>query len=616
MVCALCRVVMLAAVMVCSASLATAAPVVGPSDDTFYTAPSPLPDGSHGDLIWYRTASVNLGADAPQVSAWNVMYLSTDAVGAPNAVTGTVLVPAASSSAGSWSWSWWGWVWNPAPAPASHSVILYAVGTHGLAQKCAPSKQMPQGMDYETANLVAALKAGYAVLVSDYAGYTNGDTPTYLAGISQGHAVLDIFKAASQIPASGVAANSKAAIWGYSQGGQSAGWAGQLQPSYAPSLPLVGVAAGGIPADFIRTGDNLNGNTGASFLLSAVVGLAEQYPADIPLNLVSNDAGKQAIAQSKTMCVFQSLFTLMNDYISQFTVGGLTLHQLELFSGVHATLVAQDLGGSAIPVPVYQYHGLADEFIPLDQAIALKQAYCGLGGNVTFGVYPGEHIITQFQAAPYVLSWLADRFAGKSAASTCSTTKPAPQPTANPGGGNYVVSMKNWPLNGTVHMKTLNQSIAMPAGANFTADADLTAQKISGTLSVPSFTATLRILGLPINVRLSIVAAGSTTGTASLDNDGNLHVHGHSPANLTIVSGGISFINIPLGCMTSSPVDFAIDFDGPIASLGNGNLTFTGTTTFPWMTGCGLLNGVMTALMSGPGQTYSLTVSPPSPSTW
>ena len=28
-------------------------------------------------------------------------------------------------------------------------------------------------------------------------------------------------------------------------------------------------------------------------------------------------------------------------------------------------------------------------------------------------VYPGEHITTQFQAAPQVLDWLKDRFAGK-----------------------------------------------------------------------------------------------------------------------------------------------------------------------------------------------------------
>ncbi|TAL27363.1 MAG: hypothetical protein EPO01_00475, partial [Aquabacterium sp.] len=64
-----------------AASAAFAAPVAGPTDGSFYTAPSPLPAGTHGDLIWYRTATVNLGAGAPGVKAWNVLYRSTDSRG-------------------------------------------------------------------------------------------------------------------------------------------------------------------------------------------------------------------------------------------------------------------------------------------------------------------------------------------------------------------------------------------------------------------------------------------------------------------------------------------------------------------------------------------------------
>jgi len=237
-----------------SAMSAFAAPTQGPSGMAFYTVPTPLPAGSHGDLIWYRTATATL-AGSPAFNAWNVMYLSTDAVGVKNAVTGTVFVPKAAYT-----------------GTGQRPVITYAVGTHGLNQSCAPSLQFQGGTDYETANINAALNKGYAVLVTDNPGYTNGDTPTYLAGAAQGHAALDIVKAATQIPQSPVSASAKVGIWGFSQGGQTSAWAGQLLSSYTPNMSVVGVASGGTPGDFINSAYYLDGSTGASFLLEGIVG--------------------------------------------------------------------------------------------------------------------------------------------------------------------------------------------------------------------------------------------------------------------------------------------------------------------------------------------------------
>ena len=578
-------------------ALASAAPAVGPSGSAFYTPPATLPS-SHGSLVWYRPAVINLGTGAPGVNAWNVLYTSTDSLNAPDVVTGTVLVPTAT-----WTGS------GPRP------IISYAVGTHGLAQSCAPSQQLAAGSDYETANLGAALKAGYAVVVSDYQGYTNGATPTYLAGASQGHAVLDIVPAAVQIPTAGLSSTAQTAIWGYSQGGQSAAWAGELYKSYQPSLNLVGVAAGGIPANFEASAANLNGSTGASFLLGGVIGLAQQYPTQIPLATLTNSAGQTAIAVGKTQCVFQSLFTFINQNISDYTAGNQTLSQLEAIPSISQTLVAQNLGNNAIPVPLYQYHGQADEFLPLAQDIALKQTYCSKWDNVTFVAYPSEHIATQFQAAPYVLSWLADRFAGKITLGNCIDLASQPTSTANPGGGDFVVSLNGWSLNGNIGLKTLAQSVPLPSGSTFTANTDITAQTLKGSLAIPTFQANLNIL-LPLGVDLSVTPASPTVGTASLDNSGQLHVHGHAYVNITVVSAGEGSLQLPFGCTTSAPVDLPINFDGPVSSLGNGNLAFSGTTTFPAMTGCGLFTGLFTTLMSGPGQTYAFSVVPPAPVSW
>ncbi len=580
------------AALACTLGTASAAPVEGPADMRFYDAPASLA-GQHGDLISYRGTTVNLGAGSPATKAWNVLYQSTDSRGAANVVTGTVIVPTAAWTGG-----------------GERPVVSYAVGTHGLAQRCAPSLQLNQGKDYESANISAALKAGYAVLVSDYQGYTNGAVPTYLAGASQGNAVLDIVRAATQVPLSGITSSAKVAIWGYSQGGQSAAWAAQRQAAYAPGVKLTAVAAGGVPADFPTTARYLDGSTGASFLLGGVVGLAQQYPEAIPLSTLANADGQATIARGKQQCVFESLFDLQNDKLSQYTVGNQSLDQLLAAKPeINAVVQAQNLGADKVSVPLYQYHGKADEFIPLAQTVALKKKYCGKFSNVTFDTYPSEHIATQFQAAPYVLSWLADRFAGKTTLGTCLTLNAEPKSTAYPPGGNLVVGLDKWPLTASVGLKTLGQTVNLPTTSTFTAEADVTQPRLSGTLNVPAFKQTISIIGLPISVGLQITPVGNATGTVNLDTEGQLKIRGNAQANITITS----VLGIPFGeCKTEKPVDFPLVFDGPVSSLGNGGLTFQGTTTFPTIKGC-MISAILSAMMSGSGQTYSFTVAPPAP---
>lgn len=580
------------AALACALGTASAAPVEGPTDMRFYDAPATVA-GQHGDLISYRGTTVNLGAGSPTTKAWNVLYQSTDSRGAANVVTGTVIVPT-----------------TPWTGGGERPVVSYAVGTHGLAQRCAPSLQLSQGKDYEAANISAALKAGYAVLVSDYQGYTNGATPTYLAGASQGNAVLDIVRAATQVPLSGITSSAKVAIWGYSQGGQSAAWAAQRQAAYAPGVKLTAVAAGGVPADFPTTARYLDGSTGASFLLGGVIGLAQQYPEAIPLSTLANADGQATIARGKQQCVFESLFDLQNDKLSQYTVGNQSLDQLLAAKPEINTVVqAQNLGADKVSVPLYQYHGKADEFIPLAQTVALKKKYCGKFSNVTFDTYPSEHIATQFQAAPYVLSWLADRFAGKTTLGTCLTLNAEPKSTAYPPGGNLVVGLDKWPLTASVGLKTLGQTVNLPTTSTFTAEADVTQPRLSGTLNVPAFKQTISIIGLPISVGLQITPVGNASGTVNLDTEGQLKIRGNAQANITITS----VLGIPFGeCKTEKPVDFPLVFDGPVSSLGNGGLTFQGTTTFPTIKGC-MISAILSAMMSGSGQTYSFTVAPPAP---
>ncbi|MAL99263.1 MAG: Triacylglycerol lipase [Alteromonadaceae bacterium] len=579
------------------AMTANAAPVLGPNGMAFYDS-LPVAGATKGDLLQYRQATVQLGEDTPDVQAWNVMYRSTDSLGAANVVTGTVIVPATA--------------WN---GGGERPTLGYAVGTHGLAQGCAPSLQLANGTDYEADNIRAALEAGYAVLVSDNPGYTNGDVPTYLAGKAQGQAMLDIFRAASQIPDAGISSSAKAAIWGYSQGGQTAAWAGELKGEYAPGLNLVGIAAGGTPGDFPTVANYLEKSVGASFLVQAIVGLGEQYPDDLPVDELANSQGKALIAEAKTECVFESLFTVMNESIATYTVNNRTLPELLAIPSVSETVNAQNLGSKKIPVPLYQYHGQADEIIPIGQHADLKRQYCGKFTKVAFDVFPSEHIVTQFQAAPHVLSWIGDRVAGERAPNSCLTLKPEPQSTANPGGGNFVVTLDEWKLDAAILLNKLDQTVTLPATSTLTADADITAQSLEGMLEVPEFVQRLNIL-LPLDVKLSVKSAEPTTGSISLDGDGQLHIDGNAYTSIEVKSAGFGFLQIPFGCKTAESVAFPIVFDGPVSKLGNGGLSFSGETSFPELEGCGLFTGLFTTLMSGPGQVYDFNVEPPAPFRW
>jgi pimeloyl-ACP methyl ester carboxylesterase len=578
------------------AASASAAPVQGPAGDAFYTPPTNVPaSGTPGELIWYRQASVNLGAGTPATTGYNILYRSSDSNGNSNFVTGTVLVPRAATT-------------------GFRPTVGYAFGTQGLAKKCAPSKQMAAGTEYEAPNLIAALNKGYAVVGSDYAGYTTGTEASYIAGASEGHATLDAIKAARQIPNGGVNAAGKTALWGYSQGGQATSFAAQQAPTYAPNLNLVGVATGGVPGDLDKTARYLNGSAGASFLLQAIVGLATEYPDGVPFDELANSAGQAARTDARAnLCVFGALNKYINRNISTFVNNGQSLDSLLNIPSVKATIAAQKIGNTAPQVPIYQFHGQADEFIPLDQAYQLKKDWCALGTKVQFDLYPSEHLTTLFQGSTNSLNWIANRFAGATAPSSCNNGLPNPTSTANPGGGDFTVNLDNWNLNGKATLAKLNQSLTLPAGSTFNGTANLTKKLLVGSIAVQPFTTVIDILGIKVNTAIKLVPTGNIQGNVNLDDNGQLHIVGSAPVSVRINSLTVGPINLGTNCKTQSTTHIPIRFDGPVSALGTGQLTSNTLATFPPLADCGIYGPVLSALIAGSGNRFILTESPPAP---
>ncbi|MEU7787575.1 lipase family protein [Amycolatopsis sp. NPDC049159] len=382
--------VLLAVLLVSTtASPANAAePPQGPAGDAFYTPPSPLPAGADGDVVWWRPLP-----DQPGAEGYLVLYRSRSATDTPIAVSGRVLVPA-----------------QPWTGAGPRPIVSVASGTRGIGDRCAPSKFQP---DYEKPLFVdAMLSRGWAVAITDYEGLGTPGTHTYVVGRSEGHTVIDAARAATRLPAAGLAAGGPVAFSGYSQGGGGAAWAGELAPSYAPELAVAGITAGGTPADLDAVAKNLEGSVGFGFLLLSALGLDAAYPElDLPAYL--NDRGRTLYATQRDACV-DAVFGYAFGHIADYTTANpLTTAKWQ------ARLAENKLGARPPKAPVFLFHGTADEIIPLAQAQTLRREYCAVGVPVTWGGYLGEHVTTLAFSAGDVVGYLAGRFAGKPARSSC-----------------------------------------------------------------------------------------------------------------------------------------------------------------------------------------------------
>jgi len=377
-----------------------------PDQDDFYQPPSPLPAGQPGDVIRSRAATFTLDpidkTPVPGVTSTQVLYRSTNALGQPNAVSGTVLVPT-----------------TPWIGIGSRPLLSWAVGTRGVGDACAPSYTLSQGADYEMLFIKAALDRGWAVAVSDYEGLGTPGQHTYVVGQSEGRAVLDVARAAQRLPGSGLSASSPVGLMGYSQGGGAVGWAAELAGSYAPELNIKGTAAGGIPGDLPAVAEFVEGGPVVALALLASIGLDAAYP-ELDLETYLNDNGRALMEKAEDLCLVsvdgiatlgETIFTSRMDYV----------HTDPLASPAwQARLDENQLGSTKPKGPVFQYHGGVDEMVPFAQARDLRRSWCDEGATVTWAVLPGEHVLGMVEGVVPALAWLSLRFAGVPTFGNCS----------------------------------------------------------------------------------------------------------------------------------------------------------------------------------------------------
>jgi pimeloyl-ACP methyl ester carboxylesterase len=360
------------------------------SDAELYRPPKPLPPGRAGDVI-QLTAPIRLAGGGTEQK---ILYRSTTDSGRPTAVSAKIFIPD--------------------HVTAHAPVISLAHGTIGLADCAAPSKDDTSheaelaffaGLAQE--GLPAGLfNQGAIVVATDYEGLGTPGVHPYVIGRSEAADVLDAIRAARRLTRT----TGKSMVIGHSQGGGAALWAAQLAPHYAPDAHVAGAVAGAPAVELTRMVPLIEHSDFFGYVFMVAAGFHAAHP-ELDLSRYFTAAGLAVTHKLATTCD-QSVFGSVAghpvaDYVkSDPTTPGSTF----------ARLLRQNTpGNQPTSVPIFIYHGDADEQLPVESSQWYVDRTCRTGGyTVERKTYPGaDHHSVIVAAKADVLTFIADRLAGR-----------------------------------------------------------------------------------------------------------------------------------------------------------------------------------------------------------
>ncbi|HQD83958.1 MAG TPA: lipase family protein [Quisquiliibacterium sp.] len=330
----------------------------------FYRWDGPLP-ARPGALLREEPAKAQPEIDAAG-TALRILYVSTDARwgSGPIPVSGTVYLPVGTPPAGGWP------------------IAAWAHGTLGVADVCAPSWTGHKPRDAAYVN--RWLKAGFAVVATDYQGLGGPGPHAYLLWEAEGRSVLDAVRAALD-GRPGLLAND-VIVTGQSQGSGAALGTARIAGRYAPDVRLRAVIATGVVSTFPNgpygPAPAPEGRSPHFTILSLVGGGLRDDAPDVDA-LVSARA-RPLLEAARSGCSPQMAAqarALKLGMADAFTVGPEALARLRL--------PATDMEAVKLPVPLLLGTGSADRTIAPQRQFAAVAALCAAGNAVTWKPYPG-----------------------------------------------------------------------------------------------------------------------------------------------------------------------------------------------------------------------------------
>jgi uncharacterized membrane protein HdeD (DUF308 family)/alpha-beta hydrolase superfamily lysophospholipase len=367
-----------------------------PVPDAFYDAPADLPD-QPGRLLRAEPFTRALPDGA---QAWRILHTTTGADGDQVTASAIVVAPANRST-------------------GDLPVVAWAHGTTGVARGCAPSVLEDPFEAGATPALDRVVDNGWVMVATDYVGLGSEGEHAYLVGPPAGRAVLDAVRAARQLD--DVSLGERTVVWGHSQGGHSALWAGALAPDYAPDAGVVGVAAMAPASNLPGLVANLDEVPGGALFASYVMeGYAvayddvryQDYVRPSARVLVRELAARCLAEKSVAVSIVESLL-LDRPVFTQSPTSGRFGDRLEA-----------NVPAAPIEAPLLLAQGEADQLVlPAAQADYVAQR-CAAYGDVDYRTYAGrDHVPLVEDDSPLIpelLEWTGARFDDEAPTPNCS----------------------------------------------------------------------------------------------------------------------------------------------------------------------------------------------------
>jgi hypothetical protein len=362
-----------------------------------YEAPPSLASTTPGDLL--KREAFDGYALPAGARAVRILYHSKSADGRDVATSGVVLIPAGTAPSGGWP------------------VIAWAHGTSGVARQCAPS--LMKDVYYGEEGLFPMLRAGYAVVASDYHGLGTAGTHEYINKAAQAYDVV------YSIPAARAAEPSLARRWvvdGHSQGGLAAWGVAELQhsnpdPGY---LGAVAVAPGAGLRDLMLGLSRPQAGAGTGFYLDYIAwAIHARIPTFAPSDMLTGEALARYGDVTSKGCFYYGYASFLHDPRPPTLRPG-----WEATSDVRRFFAENTLGEAPMAGALLVVASDGDRTVPLDAIRNTVRQACERRALLTFRTYPGlDHDPLMENSTSDQLAWIADRFAGKPASDTCGAVR-------------------------------------------------------------------------------------------------------------------------------------------------------------------------------------------------
>jgi alpha-beta hydrolase superfamily lysophospholipase len=351
-------------------------------------------DSAPGTLLTQDVFVRNIPAGT---KAWRILYQTTRSNGSKAIASALVVVPENTQK----------------PAP----IIAWAHGTTGVARGCAPS--LFENPFPHIPAFPELFQQGWAFVATDYVGQGTSGGHAYLIGDDAARNVLDAIRAAHMLPT--INLSDEALIWGHSQGGNSALWSGQLAPTYAPDIKLLGVAALAPASDLVGLVEK-----GKSTMFGKIVSafVVESYTRDDAtlskadllqpgISFWLNDIAGRCVGGYETLLSAVETMALPKQGI----------FKPDALQGPFLQRLKDNSPRKPISAPVFIAQGLADDLVWPDVQAAFVEKRCTSGQPLEYKTYDGlDHLSLVAATSPLsqqLLQWSKDRFSAQPFTPNC-----------------------------------------------------------------------------------------------------------------------------------------------------------------------------------------------------